>query len=485
MSLGEITMPSGPCSLCINGEAITLPQKEIAIQGFEFISDCQALADFAPVRFQQQSEECNLLQSIGTFCGCPKQEHACELCSDGAKTEYGWRELAFLADSFGGIIPTCELVEAGLHSYNETDSYCSGSQMILGEYCGCGVEPGSQPFVAENDWGICYLCYDGQPSPFPNKTIDIVGFPFETCGQLEQATETLFENRFITGVDVLVSNNCFLFRQLSVHCGCRPYYEAIGEATCPICKVDNTNEVPYPKKRLDESLTQFFMGDMKLSCGILADIATTWSAEDPDHIAVCGGLQGLGTHCGCSLPKHPACEACPDPLPRESFDLTVSDVAPYDLLSCGLLTSAGLFVDDGARLPFGSDGEWIDFECRRFQYLGFFCGCNNGLFTYWGADTLEMQKAAVWAQRTTAVLSLIGSIAILVDICTTKQRKNRGMYYQIMLGLSISDILSSIAWGLGPLPTNPDLAAVVGIDQSLFHEEIDTPFYGSAGNEGT
>lgn len=64
-----------------------------------------------------------------------------------------------------------------------------------------------------------------------------------------------------------------------------------------------------------------------------------------------------------------------------------------------------------------------------------------------------MQKAAVWVQRSTAILSLIGSIAILVDTFTTKQRANRGMYYQIMLSLSISDKLILIdCLGVGPAP---------------------------------
>lgn len=61
-----------PCSLCPNGEPITLPENEISIQGFEFVNNCQALADLAPIVLQQESNECTLLQSIATLCGCPK-----------------------------------------------------------------------------------------------------------------------------------------------------------------------------------------------------------------------------------------------------------------------------------------------------------------------------------------------------------------------------------------------------------------------------
>jgi hypothetical protein len=64
-----------------------------------------------------------------------------------------------------------------------------------------------------------------------------------------------------------------------------------------------------------------------------------------------------------------------------------------------MLSPAAMFLDNGARLPFGSDGEWTNFECQPFQHLGFVCGGNNGLFMYWGAKALEMQKVAMWAQQ--------------------------------------------------------------------------------------
>lgn len=247
-----VSSAAQPCSLCLNGKPMTLPEKEISIQGFDFMKDCRALSEFAPIVFQQESAECELLQSIGTLCGCPKPAEACNLCTNGFKAEFGWRKLDFLADSFGGIVPTCELVEAGLHSYNRTSDYCGGNQMMLSAYCGCGAEPGLQPPLTE-DWEQCDLCDTGGGSvPVPNKTIDIAGFPFQTCGQLEQATKTLFEDKFKSvgaGIDGFCNNNCILMRQLSVHCGCPPPYKSL----CPICKVDNTYKVPYPEIVLDTS----------------------------------------------------------------------------------------------------------------------------------------------------------------------------------------------------------------------------------------
>lgn len=474
-----------PCSLCWNGEVITLPEKEIAIQGFEFINTCQALADFVPILFQQESDECATLQSIGTLCGCPpkNKDDFCNLCSNGTKTAYGWRELAFLAGSFGGIIPTCEIVEPGLHSYSQADSYCEGSQQILSEYCGCGAEPGSQPPEREES-GRCSFCPRGEVTPFPNKTIDIAGFPFQTCGQLDVATVTLFENKYLTvggGAQGHLDNNCILMRQLSVHCGCRSEYAD----PCPICKLTNSYEVPYPDKMLDSSSTSFFLPGVELSCGLLAEISMVWSTSNPDHQAVCSVLQGIGTDCGCPLPEEPSCEVCAVPLPQESYKTSISNVPPYDTVTCAMLSKAFLFMEDGSPIPVAKNSGWIDFECRTFRYFGFVCGCNDGIFEYWGAETVQQQRSAVWVQRVTAFLSLLGSIAILVDIVTTKQRNNRGMYYHIMFGLSLADILSSIAWGLGPVPANADIAAQVGFDSSLFRQGELPQFYGAHGNDAT
>jgi hypothetical protein len=133
---------TAPCLLCPNWEAITLPLKKITFPGFEFVNNCQALSDLVrPRALLQESSQCALVQSIGTICGCPKKENACNLCVDGGKAVYGWSEKDSLADSFGEeIVPTCEIVEAGLHSYNDTDPYCYGSQLLLSEYCGCGAD---------------------------------------------------------------------------------------------------------------------------------------------------------------------------------------------------------------------------------------------------------------------------------------------------------------------------------------------------------
>jgi hypothetical protein len=153
-----------------------------------------------------------------------------------------------------------------------------------------------------------------------------------------------------------------------------------------------------------------------------------------------------------------------------------------------MMSAAFLFMDEDEPLSIGLDGGLVDFECRLFQYGGFLCGCNDGLFTYWGAETIQMQRTAVWTQRATAALSCFGSIAILVNIFAKNKDGNnakRGVYYQLMIGLSICDVLSSIAWGLGPLPVKSDIFPALGIDPDLVPERETAEFYGSHGNDAT
>lgn len=470
-----------PCSLCRRGESIPLEyqSKPISVPGFDFIDDCQTLETLTPI-FQQNSEECILLQSIGTLCGCPIKENACHLCADGSSVAYGWREMEFLSsmDLFNGITPTCELVEAGLHSYNNTGGDCSNAQLLLDYYCGCGEKPGAQPPVLE-EHEKCYLCYTTEQVPLPDKKIDIIGFPFETCGELAEASKNLFKIEFFTDAEGLVNNPCHVMRYLSVHCGCPSFVPD----PCPICKLEQSYDVPFPDHRIDSYLTALFLGDdIELSCGVLADLAQVWSASWPEHASLCKALQGLGTQCGCTLPEEPSCTMCSDPLPQEMLERTLSDVPPYNTLSCGLAENAFMFMADGDVIPLGEQADFLEFECRTMKTMGYLCGCNDGVFAYWGADSRPKQYAAVWMQRVTAILSLVGSIAILVDIFKAK-RLSKSAYHQIVFCLSFFDILSSISWGLGPLPTSESAA----VDKKLlqFANSDTSAFVGSYGNDTT
>lgn len=116
--------------------------------------------------------------------------------------------------------------------------------------------------INDPDW--CRLCTQGKAVLFPDKIINIVGFLLQTCGQLAKATKMLYERRNADSPEGLVGNNCHLLMQMDGYCGCATFQSE----PCPICKIDNSYEVPFPERRLKTSLTQFFMGEMELSCGV-------------------------------------------------------------------------------------------------------------------------------------------------------------------------------------------------------------------------
>jgi hypothetical protein len=134
-------------SICPYREAITLPEHQINISSLGLVSNCLSLSSLVPQLFTLNSSECELVHSISIPCGCPLQSDTCHLCSDRSKAIYGSRELQFLSNMFNGIVPTCELVEAMLTSYSLENGFCLSTQLLLQEYCGCGMEIDSEPVV--------------------------------------------------------------------------------------------------------------------------------------------------------------------------------------------------------------------------------------------------------------------------------------------------------------------------------------------------
>ena len=85
-------------------------------------------------------------------------------------------------------------------------------------------------------------------------------------------------------------------------------------------------------------------------------------------------------------------------------------------------------------------------ECLEVYRRGIHCGCNGGWYNPDGSANAE---AGVIVMIVPAVLSAIGSIAVLWDILRSKEKLKR-VYHQIMLGMVIFDLLTSLAYMFGP-----------------------------------
>jgi hypothetical protein len=128
------------CSICKGGVSFNKDMSDKLIElpfGTTTISlTCAALDSTIPFLLPDASnEDCLLIQSLGSLCGCPVEEDACNLCSDGTAILSPNNTLPFLKEQFG-FIPTCELLEAYLLSQNAANNtMCQSRVMMRKVFC--------------------------------------------------------------------------------------------------------------------------------------------------------------------------------------------------------------------------------------------------------------------------------------------------------------------------------------------------------------
>ena len=126
-----------PCTLCNDGSAVTLPDYIVQIPGNPQLS-CASVAAVIPSLLPDETvPECTLARQVSSLCGCPVIPGSCSLCKNGTKAPNRYLELKEFAGIFGGNTPTCELVEAYLRSFPQTDEICMASRESVATMCGC------------------------------------------------------------------------------------------------------------------------------------------------------------------------------------------------------------------------------------------------------------------------------------------------------------------------------------------------------------
>lgn len=81
-----------------------------------------------------------------------------------------------------------------------------------------------------------------------------------------------------------------------------------------------------------------------------------------------------------------------------------------------------------------------------------------------------------WIPRFTGLVSLLASSLILWDVLKDA-KKRRSVYHQLMLGFSLFDMVSSIAFAFSTLP--------IPINASYYDKELPSGIYGAKGNDAT
>jgi len=88
-------------------------------------------------------------------------------------------------------------------------------------------------------------------------------------------------------------------------------------------------------------------------------------------------------------------------------------------------------------------------NCKLAQTVNYLCGCEG--IGYGGANTKSKQAALAWLPRATAILSFVCSAFIIVDVMREKKRRQK-LFGQLMVGLSIFDLIGSASYALTSLP---------------------------------
>ena len=196
----EFVNSQEPCTICKDGSAITLPMGLIPVPGIGDVS-CQFInALFLPD--DASSDECAMLQSINTVCGCPPPENACYMCggTDRVPTSRYKASLDFLNSLFDDEVEvTCGLLENYLLSSVPDDTegsnrLCDVPQTWFYEYCctdfGTGIT--FEPPVSGCD--VCPNAADGTGatdgnSINPDFVSSLLGNAFPiTCGHVQTAS---------------------------------------------------------------------------------------------------------------------------------------------------------------------------------------------------------------------------------------------------------------------------------------------------------
>jgi hypothetical protein len=322
--------------------------------------------------------------------------------------------MPFLAFMFDGLVPTCELAQSYFESVNATDDFCLLGRALLAGYCGC-------PNVPYDDSAeSCNTCrFEG--ALITNRTINIPGFPFTTCSQLDDAVKSVVK---------VETEACNLIHRVSAWlCGC-----PAPQDPCTLCK-DGTN-VTLPKKKAH------FARDILFGIIPTCEIVEAYTYGHDIGSDFCELARLGGSFCGCaSVPDH--CEYCPsgDGFPEE-LDRVDSQVITIDEElkiepTCELFeaTQFQLRRDDGL--------------CILGKLGSFLCGCNGGKFNYAGADTQAKKDALTWITRVACILSLVGTLLTQYDVLSNKRRRQQ-VYNRLILMMSFFDAFTAIGLVIGP-----------------------------------
>ena len=379
------------CTVCQDRSVVRFPDSVPVDEGILAGQTCQQIDRAVGILHPNASStECQAVQSIGVLCGCPPASNTCTICPMGARVTHPGKTLPFLSHLFSGFTPTCGVLEAYFLSTDNSadDGMCTMAQGYIADYCGCGQTNNetSSSTAVETEEERCSICsIKNDTMSYPNRTLTLEGFPFQTCSGLEEAARTLF---------TADSDQCGPLQELGAYCGC-PVRDVVEPCTfCPDGSPVSLVDRPFP-------LLQDRFGGYTPSCGMVESTIVQLESDSGS----CRALQLMSSMCGCPAVEDHCryCDEWEDEVPREYADRPLPLFPEYfggdfgsDVTCEEAFYSQYQFASTDRRCYLGRLGSWE-------------CGCNGGSVIYLSADTVAKKMVLAWIPRVTGTLSILVS----------------------------------------------------------------------------
>ena len=271
----------------------------------------------------------------------------------------------------------------------------------------------------------------------------------------QDAVHAVLNNNESTATLVSTPQDCRVLQTIGTYCGC-----PVRQDACYLCGQEEESQQQLPvgssakPVRFLTNETFGFTPTCEFQQAYLLSLSQT---NQNDGAKTCRLLQQARSYCDCpqsSSSVDGVCEVCQTELDNPQMDV---GHLPTWLNEEGITSTKGTtgIVETCEFVLESSYGvgriDWP--SCLDLSAKGTHCGCNLGDYTFYGNNTVPKARTLVAVTHLSAILSLLGSAAILTDILRNKSKRKR-VYHRIMLGMVFFDVCTGLGfiWGTLPVP---------------------------------
>lgn len=218
---------------------------------------------------------------------------------------------------------------------------------------------------------------------------------------------------------------------------CRSHCSIHHPCTAPgqFCNYDK-GEFGYCQDCFEESKWCFFAGLPLAGAQHCSEVCGA-SLIFPECKFCGNGISGKSIETADVEGGEPVCEFCPGGLKEEYADVKMELFGKsMDCFNMDEFFRNYAIAED-------------DPNCKLSRMFNFICGCEGT--GYAGASSEAKRDALVWVPRVSGIVSFLGSLAIIVDILRNKKKREK-IQNQLLVGLSVFDLMGSVAYAFTTLP---------------------------------